>query len=684
MAESSTVLSSEASLQPNSPTKPRPRRQCQGAAIQGSSLLSTLEEMRTFLRSNQPIYINGVQYLTHVTKLPSSWPAKCIELSTDYGGETDFNARIDFEVFIHEKSKSKKPTNATAIPTSGATATTSTATASVGIEEIKKKPYGKLDPIQKGEKPANKKQLTVQHKAGEDVAKQNKSDHQSDQQPAEEKQLKPLQRTSSFNKKKKVKPQESQSSVQETATDNNRRSPNQETEEIGGLDLETEDAAASSALLPPEKKLAEARKLARERVLRKIKEEKERAERFEKEQEEKRLKVLETNELKIKLLQEKTLQRVQHLKETEKYKEIEKKEKVYEEQERKQRSQEATQTDEYKLKMEALRRETARRQRQQQLRADKLEEEKQKQIQQKLDEIARKKDVSTTFSATNSTVSSNASISTAATIASNSTANRGGTYHIKGPQSHRKLKKKSNSNPVHTTTGIFNYQGEPGDFFTIEEGDVEEELAEQTGYHASGSMDDSHYLSTAQLQQHNESFRIQTLNRPASEHSHHTYTHSQHSTMSQEAATNAAHLIGGPKYAFDGGQDDASDDMMDENGDLEEDSLLYDDGAQTPLRNDNSASPLRKNSYYATASQQQVSDFEDPGTLKEKPGTWLAKELDESFSDDELVFSPPKVQEDSGKKKKKQVRIQEDSSDDDSSVMSDLTDHEGKRIYFMK
>ena len=73
--------------------------------------------------------------------------------------------------------------------------------------------------------------------------------------------------------------------------------------------------------------------------------------------------------------------------------------------------------------------------------------------------------------------------------------------------------------------------------------------------------------------------------------------------------------------------------------------------------------------------------------MKEKPGTGLAKQLDESTlsEDDELMLSPPKPVNPTAtsekKKEKKVVRIQEDSSDDDS-IMSDLSDHDGKsKVY---
>lgn len=84
---------------------------CVGAAITGSSLLSTTEDVRGFLKCSQPILIDNVEYQTHATKLPSSWTVKCIELSSDFRGETNFSAEIMFEMKI-TKTKTKKETNA--------------------------------------------------------------------------------------------------------------------------------------------------------------------------------------------------------------------------------------------------------------------------------------------------------------------------------------------------------------------------------------------------------------------------------------------------------------------------------------------------------------------------------------------------------------------------------------------
>jgi hypothetical protein len=84
------------------------KKEVKGAAIQGSSLISTFEEVRNLLQSGQPIFINGNEYLTHATKPSSSWPSGCIELSRDYQHGSDYSATIEFEMYSKPKAKKEK------------------------------------------------------------------------------------------------------------------------------------------------------------------------------------------------------------------------------------------------------------------------------------------------------------------------------------------------------------------------------------------------------------------------------------------------------------------------------------------------------------------------------------------------------------------------------------------------
>jgi hypothetical protein len=72
-----------------------------GSAIRGSSLLNTLGDVRGVLKRGSAILIDNVSYETSLT---GDWTANSIQLTTDYGGETNFSVTI----FIPGSSVSPK------------------------------------------------------------------------------------------------------------------------------------------------------------------------------------------------------------------------------------------------------------------------------------------------------------------------------------------------------------------------------------------------------------------------------------------------------------------------------------------------------------------------------------------------------------------------------------------------
>ncbi|RYH30368.1 hypothetical protein EON65_05425 [archaeon] len=66
------------------------------SVFQGSSLVATAEDIRGLLEPGHEVFVNTVPYLTHGTKFPSKWTTKTVELSSDYTGETNLEAEISF------------------------------------------------------------------------------------------------------------------------------------------------------------------------------------------------------------------------------------------------------------------------------------------------------------------------------------------------------------------------------------------------------------------------------------------------------------------------------------------------------------------------------------------------------------------------------------------------------------
>ncbi len=375
MAESEVVISGDFPL---SPPRDRPTvRSCKGAAIQGSSLLSTLEELRSYFKSGQIIRVNGIEYLTHSMKTPSAWPAKCIELNGDFTGETDFNATIEWELLVRDS-----PMKSPAVAASAAAAKQKYKAQKEQAEASNgkvKKPH-RLAPINRDTPEKPEKEVTPSAPAPiaapveAPVQPPNKKTAVPPGKPAPA-GLNPLVKADSFKRKQKKEredrviaamEQQKQSSGDVSNLTTTTTSTNQEGENgSGSLSSRVEDGIASTdGPQPPEKplsKAAEARRIARERVLRKLKEDKEEAERIEKEKEDKITKLVEGNQIKIKKLQEKTAERVQQYQEQLKYKAIEERSRLEEEEYKRFQANQQAISDEAQQKMLALRKECSKR-----------------------------------------------------------------------------------------------------------------------------------------------------------------------------------------------------------------------------------------------------------------------------------------------------------------------------------
>lgn len=69
--------------------------------INGSSLVTTYDDIRGYCKQGSKIYINGTQY--QLRGIGGEWISNCVELLSDYSGETDFNAVIE----ISQKGNAK-------------------------------------------------------------------------------------------------------------------------------------------------------------------------------------------------------------------------------------------------------------------------------------------------------------------------------------------------------------------------------------------------------------------------------------------------------------------------------------------------------------------------------------------------------------------------------------------------
>jgi hypothetical protein len=141
----------------------------------------------------------------------------------------------------------------------------------------------------------------------------------------------------------------------------------------------------------------DARRLARERVLRKIKEDKERVEAQEKAKLEQIAIRNESSAAKAKRLQEKTLERVALLKENAKRKQIEAEETANEVEMRRIESQQQASTEEYAQKMIRMRQQASKRLHAAERKIERLAYQAEIELQQKLREKKQQVDVSTTF-----------------------------------------------------------------------------------------------------------------------------------------------------------------------------------------------------------------------------------------------------------------------------------------------
>jgi hypothetical protein len=77
------------------------------SVFQGSSLVTTVEDIRCLLETGHEVFINRQAYSTHAAKSVSKWAVKTIELSNDYQGETDLEAEISFMPKVYPTRKLK-------------------------------------------------------------------------------------------------------------------------------------------------------------------------------------------------------------------------------------------------------------------------------------------------------------------------------------------------------------------------------------------------------------------------------------------------------------------------------------------------------------------------------------------------------------------------------------------------
>lgn len=170
-----------------------------------------------------------------------------------------------------------------------------------------------------------------------------------------------------------------------------------QTSEPGQDQTLAEDASDAASDLPSIKKLEEARRVAKERVMQKIKADRERVEAEEKAKQDALVKKQERDQLKARELQERTLERVaQYHGQKElalQLKEEQRMEEIY----KKQASAQWAQSEEHDRKVKKLRRDAQRRLKEFERREEIRQAQEEHKLQEKLKEKKRLVDISTTF-----------------------------------------------------------------------------------------------------------------------------------------------------------------------------------------------------------------------------------------------------------------------------------------------
>lgn len=384
---------------------------CSGAAITGSSLVSTNEDVRGHLKCDQPLLINNVEYKTHSTKPPSSWTVRCIELSSDYQGDTDLNVEIMFEVVRVVKAK-KKPVDESVTNDSSAAASSKRtneqlkAAASKAPQSIKpRKASGPKAPAEAEAEAAGapSKEAVSNGPSSSNAAEPKAASTEapatidtSKPPPRPPRKLDPIKKPAVPAKPPataapEAAPVPSPAAAVPAAVGN-------PTEAVPAAEaVEDANVEASAQVTEQTKQLDEARRLAHERVMRKMKADRDRIEALEKEKREREERRQEASARKAKLLQDKTLERVSLLKEQKEREKLSQQEAVFEEESRRILSQEYAQSQEYVDRMKRLRRDAQRRLREAERREEIRQAQEDHDLRQKLRQKKQQVDVSTTF-----------------------------------------------------------------------------------------------------------------------------------------------------------------------------------------------------------------------------------------------------------------------------------------------
>lgn len=382
---------------------------CSGAAITGSSLVSTNEDVRGHLKCDQPLLINNVEYKTHSTKPPSSWTVRCIELSSDYQGDTDLNVEIMFEVVRVVKAK-KKPVDESATSDSNAAASSKRpneqpkAAASKASQPIKPRKAAGAKASAEAETAGAPSKEAAPNGPPPNNASGSKAENTeasatidiSRPPPKPPRKLDPIKKPAVPAKPPATVPPDAvvpvPSSAPAVSAVSNPTEAASTAESIEATNVEVSAQATEQT-----KQLEEARRLAHERVMRKMKADRDRIEALEKEKREREERRQEASARKAKLLQDKTLERVSLLKEQKEREKLTQQEAVYEEESRRMQSQEYAQSQEYIDRMKRLRRDAQRRLREAERREEIRQAQEDHELRQKLRQKKQQVDVSTTF-----------------------------------------------------------------------------------------------------------------------------------------------------------------------------------------------------------------------------------------------------------------------------------------------
>jgi hypothetical protein len=199
-----------------------------------------------------------------------------------------------------------------------------------------------------------------------------------------------------------TKPNKSKLTIPKPPTGMKEASPNVAFRNLSVVKRPKKEAAAESPLDEKSEeivdaKVLEARRIARERVMLKLQQDKERLERLEQEKEERILQKIEENQSRVRELQDKTSDRVARYKEMLKEKDRAEKERFEREERAREEQRQLVQSEDYRKRMQRLKKDAARRKKEFEDRAEEQRRREEMQAQRKLHENRQRYDISTTF-----------------------------------------------------------------------------------------------------------------------------------------------------------------------------------------------------------------------------------------------------------------------------------------------